>query len=77
MNVEVLKMSTNELLKLKKKLPKGYRKELAVHFNCSTAYIDMVFAGSRINNTIISKAVELAQAHKHQMQILKLEINSL
>jgi hypothetical protein len=61
-------MSNEDLKKLKKSLPKGYRSKLAEQFNCSKAFVDMVIAGTRKNTEMIFSAYEIARSHKDQIE---------
>jgi hypothetical protein len=70
-------MTNSELRKLKKSLPKGYRKILASKKECRAEYIDAVLSGRRQSIDIIESAVELAKAHKEKMENLSMEIKQL
>ena len=66
-----------QLKRLKAKLPQGYRETLSVDTGLSIATIDKVFAGERVNLSVIKAALGLAQKHQQEISELKSELKSL
>jgi hypothetical protein len=70
-------MTSKELSKLKKALPRGYRDKLAVKFMVSTVTIDRVLRGAHDRPDIIDGAITLAEEHKEYLASLATKIKSL
>ncbi len=70
-------MTKEELLKLKKSLPKGSIKILADQHVLSVSYINMIFSGERENLEIVKSALEIAKIHKQKKSSISQAINKL
>jgi hypothetical protein len=53
-----------ELKRLKKYLPKGYRNTLAEEFEISINTVDKILGGKRNNIQVLQAAAQLAEEHK-------------
>lgn len=70
-------MTEKELIKLKNRMPKGYREMLAEQFGITSGYIDQIFRGEKDRIDVIDAAIELATAHKQKLASQKLKIKQL
>lgn len=70
-------MTEKELLKLKKKMPKGYREKLAEKFGITISYVDKIFSGDKTRSDVIDEAIELATEHKLKLANQKTKIKQL
>lgn len=61
-------MNRRELKKLKKKLPEGYRKELAKRSGFSVSMIDKVLGAIRKNQKILDVAFELLEEEEKRIE---------
>ena len=66
-----------ELLKLKSKLPMGYRDALATETGYSVPFVDKVLSGANQNNKIIKAAIDLAKSHQDELRQLSKDIKKL
>lgn len=70
-------MTEKELIKLRKKLPKGYRETLSERFDITTGYIDQILRGEKERLDVIDAAIEIAEAHKQYLANQKRKIKQL
>jgi hypothetical protein len=71
-------MTTRELSKLKKKLPRGWREEMKKRLpNNSKSAIHQVMSGSYNNDKIIDCAIQLAQEYQESIKARKEKLDSL
>ena len=70
-------MTKRELLKLKSKLPTGYRDTLATETGLSIPLIDKVLAGVNQNIKIVKAAIILAKAYQDELGQLSSDIKNL
>jgi len=70
-------MTEKDLIKLKNKLPKGYRETLADKFGITVGYVDQILRGEKERLDVIDAAIELAEAHKQYLAEQKLKIKKL
>lgn len=70
-------MTKKELIKLRKLMPKGYRKTLAEKFGISGSYITQIFRGEKTRPDVIDEAIEIAAAHKQTLADQKAKIKKL
>lgn len=70
-------MTEKELLKLKKKMPKGYRETLAKKFDITVGYIDQIFRGEKERLDVIDAAIGMAEVHKQYLASQKQKIKQL
>lgn len=70
-------MTEKEIIKLKRKLPKGYRETLAERFDVTTGYIDQILRGEKDRLDVIDAAIAIAEAHKQYLANQKLKIKKL
>lgn len=70
-------MTTKELKKLKKMMPKGYRDTLAEEFEISTSYVDQIFRGEKERPDVIERAVAIAELRKQDLDKLAQKIKKL
>lgn len=66
-----------DLKNLRTKMPKGYRKVLALEHNVSEEYIDMIFRGTRDNVAVIESAAQLAEEHQKRLGTILNTINNI
>lgn len=70
-------MTKDQLIKLKNILPRGYRKTLSDRTKLSVSLVDLVFAGKRQNDQILSVAIEMAESNKKMKEQLSQKIDEL
>lgn len=70
-------MNELELIKLKEKLPKGFRQRLASITGYSVRSIDGVLAGQFLNEEILRAAIAMAEEYQSELKKLSEKINSL
>lgn len=70
-------MTEKELIKLKKKLPKGYRETLAEQFEITSGYVDQILRGEKDRLDVIDAAIAMAEAHKYYLAEQKRKIKQL
>jgi len=70
-------MNTEDLEKLKKKLPRGYRQMLIERTGYSLPAIDSVLRGDYMNERILDAAIKLAQEHQEKLKNYSEKINSI
>ncbi len=70
-------MTEKDFIKLKRKLPKGYRETLAERFGVTTGYIDQILRGEKDRLDVIDAAIAMAESHKQYLAEQKRKINQL
>ena len=70
-------MTTKELQKLKKMMPKGYRQTLADEFEITAGYVDQIFRGDKERTDVIERAIEIAKLHQEYKTGLSAQIKKL
>ncbi|MBL7970086.1 MAG: hypothetical protein JNL03_01090 [Prolixibacteraceae bacterium] len=70
-------MTREELKKLKKSMPRGYRDTLSEEFNVTTGYIDQILRGDKTRPDIIDRAIEIAAIYKRYLADQKAKIKKL
>jgi hypothetical protein len=70
-------MTTDELKKLKKSMPRGYRNTLAEKFEVTTGYIDQILRGDKTRPDVIDSAIEIAATYKKYLAEQKTKIKKL
>lgn len=70
-------MNKEDLIKLKRKLPRGYRTILHLKTGVSKSSIDAVLRGEYNNDKVLTAAIALAEEHQTKLNSYSEKINSL
>ena len=70
-------MTKKELQKLKKMMPKGYRKTLSEEFKISAGYIDQIFRAEKDRPDVVDSAIKLATTYQEHLNGLSAQIKKL
>lgn len=70
-------MTEEQLLKLKKSLPRGSYKKIAHTLKVSELYVCFVLTGRKKNLNVIEMAIEIAEQEKMRKQSIINKINNL
>lgn len=70
-------MTSKDLEKLRKRLPKGARERLAVKYNCSLGHVSNVLTGLRTNEPMIISAVHIVSKHASDLKQAKTALESI
>jgi hypothetical protein len=62
---------------IRESLPPGWRKSISGVFGVTSKYVSAVLHGRRFNNDILRKAVEMALAHKKDIQYIREKVSEL
>jgi predicted aldo/keto reductase-like oxidoreductase len=61
-------MTKTELRKLRKNLPKGAFKKIAIQFGMHEFSVRNVLSGSRNNPEVVNEAIRIAEEHKKMLR---------
>lgn len=70
-------MTKKEITRLKKNLPKGYAADMAINFNVSERFVQMVASGDRENDDILVLLIDLASKEKIRKSNLRKRLKKL
>jgi hypothetical protein len=70
-------MTYKERLKLRKRLPADGSSQISKATKFTQAYVNMVLKGTRSNNQIIDKAIEIANEHQEYLKNNKQKLSNL